>query len=171
VYYLHIKSTGVGNPFQAPEWTTTGYVQYGSIGQYTIAGTVPINLDLDGDGLPNEWEFEYFGDVTNAISTVDSDGDGHDNLSERIAGFDPTNSSSVFKIVDFSAPVSNGAPFIITWDPVFGRVYNVGWSDNLQITAFSNLIEDLAHPQSSYTDSVERTGSAHFYHIEVYLAE
>jgi hypothetical protein len=168
-YYLHIKSTGMGDPFQKPN--PTGYVQYGSLGQYTISGSITINLDLDGDGLPNEWETDYFGNLTNAISTIDSDGDGQNNLAEYISGFDPTNAGSVFRIVDFSAPASNGVPFIITWDPVVGREYNVGWNDNLQSAGFSNLVEGLAHPQSSYTDSVERASTAGFYHIGVRLAE
>jgi hypothetical protein len=169
VYYLHIKSTGVGNPLQAP--TPTGYVQYGSLGQYTIAGRITVNQDLDDDGLPNEWEAAYFGNPTNAVASQDSDGDGQDNLSERIAGFDPTNASSVFMVSGFSAPQSNGAPFVISWEPVVGRLYSVGWSPRLQDIPFSNLVEDLVHPQGSYTDSVERAGSAHLYRIEVRLTE
>ena len=167
MYYLHIKSTGVGNPLKAP--SPTGYVQYGSIGQYAITGSIVINTDWDGDDLPNEWESAYFDDPTNAIADFDADFDGQDNLSEFIAGFDPTNSGSVFKIAGYAPPFSNGTPFVITWTPMIGRIYNVGWTDNLQNAAISNLVEGLVHPQGSYTDSVERAGSSHFYRVDVRL--
>lgn len=167
VYYLHVKATGVGSPLQKP--FPNGYVQYGSLGQYTITGSIAMNLDWDGDGLPNDWEADYFGDMTNAISSADSDGDGQDNLAEYISGFDPTNEMSVFKIEDIPMPVTNGAPFIITWNPIAGRIYNVGWSDNLSNAAFSNLVEGLSHPQNSYTDMVERIGPVHFYRVDVRL--
>lgn len=37
-YYLHIDGTGQGN-------TTTGYSDYGSLGEYTISGTVPATVN------------------------------------------------------------------------------------------------------------------------------
>ena len=167
VYDLHIKATDVGDPLQKP--SPNGYVQYGSLGQYTITGSIVINTDWDGDGLPNEWELVYFNDPTNAMAGFDSDGDGQNNLSERISGFDPTNSSSVFSITGYTAPASNGEPFIITWTPIIGRMYDVGWSDNLQNATYSNLVEGLIHPRGSYTDSVERAGYSHFYRVDVRL--
>ena len=39
-YYLHIDGTGTGSPFNS---SPTGYVEYGSIGQYAISGTVQDN--------------------------------------------------------------------------------------------------------------------------------
>lgn len=168
-YYLHIKPVGVGTPLSAP--TPTGYVQYGSLGQYTIVGDIVIPLDLDGDGLPNEWEFEYFGDLTNAISFFDSDGDGHDNFAEYISGFDPANSSSVFEVTSFTAPPSGNSPFILTWNPVEGRIYDVRWSDGLVISPFMVIGANLPYTQSSYTDTVERTSLQNFYRVDVRLAE
>jgi hypothetical protein len=167
VYFLHIRATGVGSPLQKP--SPNGYLQYGSLGQYTITGNITINLDLDGDGLPNIWEFDYFGDVTNAVATADSDGDGQSNLGERIAGFDPTNALSVFRIEEFTLSPSNGAPVFITWNPVAGRVYNVKWTDDLILMPFGDISSDLPYTQNSYTDAVERIGPVHFYQVEVRL--
>lgn len=167
-YYLKIRSTGVGDPFKKS--LPNGYVQYGSLGQYTIIGSIVINSDEDGDGLPNDWETAYFGAATNAVATLDSDGDGQNNLAEYIAGFDPTNTASVFKVMDFSAPTSNGVPVVVTWTSVAGRVYGVAWSDDLSGSAFSNLVDGLVHPQNSYTDTVERAGQQNFYRVDVQLA-
>jgi len=47
-------------------------------------------IDTDGDGLPDYWEEAYFGDPTNAVPGVDSDGDLNTNGQEFEAGTDPT---------------------------------------------------------------------------------
>ena len=169
VYYLHIRSTGVGNPLKKP--SPDGYVRYGSLGQYTITGQIPIHPDLDGDGLPNIWEWSYFGDLTNAVAAADSDGDGQSNLDERIAGFDPTNAMSVFRIEEFMLTPSNGAAVVITWSPVTGRVYNVTWSDNVVLEPFEDISGDLPYSQSSYTDTVDRVGPVHLYRVDVRLED
>jgi len=167
VYYLHIRSTGVGDPLNKP--SPNGYVQYGSLGQYAITGSISIDPDLDGDGLPNTWEFDFFGGLTNAAAAVDVDNDGFDNLSEFISGHDPTNALSFFAITNFSATASNGPPFILSWQSVSGRVYGVNWSTQLTNT-FTNISGDLLYPSGSYTDSVDRLEPQHFYRIDVRLS-
>lgn len=57
--------------------------------------------DLDGDGLPSAWEFEHFGNVTNAVPGVDSDGDGYSNLEEYVADTLPTDPNSFPRIAEF----------------------------------------------------------------------
>ena len=52
---------------------------------------IPRDLDTDGDGLPDWWEYKYFGCRTCANPDDDSDGDGCTNLEEYRAGTDPTN--------------------------------------------------------------------------------
>ncbi len=67
-YYLVIDGVGVGNV------TTTGYSDYGSLGQYTITGTVPESFSLSGvpqttsDYLENQDDF-----VLSAVSLVSAD--------------------------------------------------------------------------------------------------
>lgn len=164
LYYLHVKPVGVGNPTAS---TPTGCTSYGSLGQYWITGMV--SADGDGDGIPNEWEILYFGGFTNAVATTDSDGDGADNLTEYVSGYDPTDSNSVFKVVSFSAPPTGNSPFIITWNPVEGRIYNIGWSHSLVIDPFDDISGDLPYPAGSYTDTVERTDLQNFYRVDVRL--
>jgi len=52
------------------------------------AGFVPF-VDTDGDGLPDEWELVFFGGITNAVATADTDSDGRNNLQEYLAGSHP----------------------------------------------------------------------------------
>ncbi len=167
LYYLHVKPVGVGNPMAS---MPTGYTSYGSLGQYWITGTV--SADADGDGIPNGWEILYFGGFTNAVATVDSDGDGADNLTEYISGYSPIDSNSVFEVTSFEAPPSGNSPFILTWNPVEGRLYSASYDNDLIIPPGFEGIPgaiDLPHTQNSYTDTVERVGTEHFYHVDVRL--
>jgi hypothetical protein len=130
-----------------------------------------VASDSDGDGMPDYWESTYFLSPTGGVAGVDSDGDGIDNLGEYVSGYDPNDSNSVFKVADFSAPVAGGAPFIVNWESVEGRIYNVLWSDNLIYSAFTNnnISGDLPYPAGSYTDSVERAGGQNYYRVDVRL--
>jgi hypothetical protein len=127
--------------------------------------------DSDSDGMPDSWESLYFSGSTNAVATADLDGDGSDNLTEYIAGTLPNSAASVFKVTSYDAPVSNGAPFIVNWNTVAGRLYSVTYSDNLSFTDFSTLsgASDLPYTQTSYTDTVERTTLQNFYRVDVKL--
>lgn len=127
--------------------------------------------DADADGIPDAWESLYFGGATNALPEGDLDGDGSDNLTEYIAGTLPNDANSVFKVTTHSAPVSGNSPFIVTWNPVEGRVYNVSWNTDLLFGSFTNISGDLPYPAGSYTDSVERASPPNFYRIDVKLAE
>ena len=69
-------------------------------GKIMVAGeTVTINqwgaLDTVGDGIPNSWRMQYFGDPTATsaatCATCDFDGTGQDNLFKYVAGLNPTN--------------------------------------------------------------------------------
>jgi hypothetical protein len=55
----------------------------------------PPPEDSDGDGLPDAWETQHFGDTTSQDGAGDPDGDGSANLAEYQAGTDPTSASSV----------------------------------------------------------------------------
>jgi hypothetical protein len=74
------------------------------------------NIDSVGDGIPNWWRDQYFGasSSTNATScaTCDDDGDGMSNLQEYLAGTDPTDPNSAFRITAISI---TGNDIAVTW--------------------------------------------------------
>jgi hypothetical protein len=45
--------------------------------------------DSDADGLPDEWEIQYFGNLRDQSHSDDPDGDGVNNLAEMQAGTNP----------------------------------------------------------------------------------
>ncbi|MBN2704089.1 MAG: S8 family serine peptidase [Pontiellaceae bacterium] len=122
--------------------------------------------DADGDSLPDDWELAFFGSETNAVVAVDADGDGADNLSEYIAGTDPTDSSDFFSVSEGSS--ASDAGFTLSWEPLPGRSYQVDWTTNLTLP-FVPISEALTYPVGTYTDTLYRAGTAHFYRIGVEL--
>lgn len=46
--------------------------------------------DLDGDGLQDSWEIQFFGNLRDQCGTDDPDGDGVNNAAELAAGTNPT---------------------------------------------------------------------------------
>ena len=52
-----------------------------------------INVDSDGDGLPDFWEIDFFGNLDQGAGD-DPDGDGFTNLQEYESGTDPTQSDA-----------------------------------------------------------------------------
>ena len=126
-----------------------------------IANYREESQDLDMDGLPNDWELQYFGGETNANPSAIASNGMNTVLEAYIAGLDPTNSASVFDVV-----FTNG--FVVRWNATFGRVYSVFGSTNLS-ESFQALETNILWPQSSWTDTVEKAAS--FYHVDVQLAE
>lgn len=55
----------------------------------SLVGQVIAYDDFDQDGLPDSWELQYFGDLSQGPGD-DFDGDGFINLEEYEAGTDPT---------------------------------------------------------------------------------
>lgn len=88
-------------------------------------------VDSDLDGIPDWWERKHFGNETSTPATLDLDGDGQDNFSEYIAGLDPNDSSSVFKIESTDLePEANGM-MTIEWQSQPGRTYHVYFSETI----------------------------------------
>lgn len=63
-------------------------------GEGTIQNDENPGSDSDGDGLPDDWEIEYFGDLSQTASD-DYDEDGASNLVEYYANTIPTDSNSI----------------------------------------------------------------------------
>ncbi len=125
---------------------------------------VAITLDADGDEIPDAWEIAFFGLPSSCVSTNDADHDGLNNLQEYITGMNPTNAASCFKIGVSEQPDG----FIVNWDSVEGRFYDVLWTSNL-VHGFQTLASAIPFPANSYTDRVHSVSSAGFYCVAVRL--
>lgn len=86
-------------------------------------------VDTDGNGLPDWWELQYFGQLTGTSPTADPDHDGQNNLAEFLAGTDPTDSNSVLRLA--VQPLSSAPQFALQWPSFENRYYTLIRSTNL----------------------------------------
>ena len=161
--------------------TTDGLPTQGGYGLDSITVTVDLtdtdnngtpdllDPDDDGDGIPDDWESQYFNGPTNAVAEMDSDGDGYNNFQEYITGSIPTNSGSFFAVTNFIPHVGGGG-FVVEWPSIPDRYYSVLWSTNLT-HGFQIVEPDLEHPQNSYTDSGNIIEPQGFYKVDVRLKQ
>ena len=86
--------------------------------------------DVDKDGMSDQWEFEYFGELY-WFAEEDFDEDGQANLEEFLGGSDPTDPNSLsgsVDIGDLDVRVANG-------DLTVGFTWHVGWSYELETSS------------------------------------
>ena len=87
------------------------YVDQSGIGRCQLV--LDPNLSAVGDSIPNYWKQQYVLDPFDPnLGSKDSDGDGMNNLQEYLAGTDPTNSVSAFRI---SSITRLGNDVRVTW--------------------------------------------------------
>ena len=114
--------------------------------------------DLDGDGLPNDWEEEYFGGPTNANPNALCANGTHTALQAFIAGLDPADPAARFAL-HLAQPLS--------WNSASGRQYTVYRTTNL-LEGFQPLQTGLVG--GSFTDVVHGAELKNYYKIGVDLA-
>lgn len=127
--------------------------------------------DSNTNGIPDDWELEYFGSITGAVASADSDADGMNNLQEYIAGTDPTNAASVLCVTH--AACENGASespqVVLQWESVPGRTYAIDEATDLTVTnrAWTSVAEGLSStpPLNIYTTPPAVNSNVLFYRI------
>ena len=101
--------------------------------------TITSPADTDGDGLPDSWESQYFGNLSQTDSG-DPDGDGFGNLQEFLAGTDPTDSSSALRITSITL---NEPDVIISFTTCANRFYELQANDDLTTPNWSTVVTDI----------------------------
>jgi hypothetical protein len=128
-------------------------------------------LDTNGDGLPDAWQIHYFGSINSpdARPDADPDHDGMNNLQEYLAGTDPTDPNSVFKL----SAVTQVAPGVLQlqWLSATNRLYTVLESTSItaSMAAFNPLATNILATPPVNTCLVTNASpqAAHFYRLQV----
>ncbi|MBN1268178.1 MAG: hypothetical protein JXB04_01200 [Kiritimatiellae bacterium] len=125
-----------------------------------------IVIDTDGDGMPDDWEYFHFNNITNADPSADDDYDLMSNWEEFIAACNPASDTSVLVMMGGSgtnAPA--GAGYVINWLSETGAVYAIDRSTNL-VEGFVGLAHNIAAtpPENTYLDAPVGPG-IHCYRI------
>ena len=113
-----------------------------SVGQVSSLWIDEIRVgkpDQDRDGLPDDWEGQFFDNPTNGLAAGDDDHDGASNLAEFLADTHPGDSNSVFLIEDIQVQ----SPPVLSFESSSRRLYRVLYSSNLLTGAWASLGSDL----------------------------
>jgi len=124
-------------------------------------------FDMNTDGLPDAWQMQNFGSISDpqAVPTADPDGDGFNNLQEYLAGTNPRNAASLLKL-DSAAVVGNGINLRFT--AVAGRTYSVLWNGDLKNGTWSKLADVAAQSVTgpvTVTDPTNQFSAQRFYRL------
>ncbi len=121
--------------------------------------------DADGDELSDRWERSWFGSLTNASAGTDQDHDGFSDLQEFLAGTNPTNALSNFRLVAPPPPSPGAERFVIQWTSEPGKAYSIERATN-DLRSWLPLLRAIpaTPPVNLYTDTpLERA----FYRIRL----
>jgi subtilisin-like proprotein convertase family protein len=141
----------VTGPLGGDALTRTGYI---------VVAPSPFEL----------WQQQYFGCTACPQAAPDADplGKGMSNTNQFLAGLNPTNSASVFRVQDITRD-TNGW-FTVTWHSVGGKTYRVqygnGTADGGYTNVFTDIPLDVPDPNPAgipgllqYTDDFTLTGA------------
>jgi hypothetical protein len=118
--------------------------------------------DADSDGLPDDWELEFFAGETSADPTAIASNGVNTVMEAYVAGLNPTDPRAFFEV-----ELSNDtAGYVVEWVAVPGRVYSV-WSTTNLVENFQPLETDIYWPRCSWTGSVDAVEQ--FYRVDVEL--
>ncbi len=150
-YELYMDSSATAVSVTNNIWTATGLIA-GSTHSFKLAyqltdgqrsalsapssGTT-WSEDENLDGLPDDWQGQYWGPnpSTWPAPQADSDGDGASNLQEFLAGTDPTDPNSVLRVQLVST--AQGAQ--LRWNSQPGLMYQVQVSQTLGVSSWTNV--------------------------------
>lgn len=122
--------------------------------------------DTDNDGMPDDWEAAYFGNL-DRDGTADFDHDGHTDLQEHVAGTDPTNENSILRVLTLTSTGTGQTQ--IFWSAVPGGVYRVEYKNDLNETAWSAFPTLVTASSSTATaaDTTSAFGQSRFYRVVI----
>lgn len=109
-------------------------------GQVRSGGRLDLErtVDSDGNGLPDWWEQMHFGQLTGTDPSADPDHDGANNLAEWLAGTDPLNAASAFRILS-AQPV--GDDVRVSWTTVGGHRYVLQLATRIGDSLTTNFLD------------------------------
>ena len=165
--------SSIGASFASATYQMGPITNHSGLIEVLYATGVPTDPDANANGLPDDWEQEFFQGQT-VDPDADQDGDGTSNRMEYIAGTNPTDRSSVFKP---TGTFSEGL-YRLPMQTVAGRTYKVYATKNLTSwhlqqtiqgdgTIKTFVFDETAIPSGPLHSSVHP--SSYFFRVEVTL--
>jgi hypothetical protein len=128
-----------------------------------------LSPDQDEDGLMDEWEMTYFGDLTTTagLDHEDQDGDRFIDRHEHEAGTVPTNGASLLVLDAIqSSMVQETNSVILSWQAVPGRVYAISGRTDSD-PAWQTVATGIVATNISGTYNLQAVDSTMFFRVEL----
>ncbi len=143
------------------------------IGSSRISGIAVqkvADVFTDSDGIPDWWRLAYFNHAVGEDSDMshagdDPDGDGLTNLQEYLAGTNPLDPTSAFRVLSI---VPSGADIQVSWSSVANKTYQLQRSDSPSATSMWQNVGSpvtAAAGTSMQTDPGAAADPSHFYRV------
>jgi hypothetical protein len=135
-----------------------------------VSTGVAISMtSANNDGIPNAWRTQLFGTTTtNALTAASSDFDGDriSNLNEFLAGTNPTNAASVFKLTAQNPVTTTNA---VALNSANGIVYRVWSRDDLSAGNWEILADQVIGTGTNIflADPAASVSAKRFYRAQV----
>jgi hypothetical protein len=135
-----------------------------------VSTGVAISMtSANNDGIPNAWRTQLFGTTTtNALTAASSDFDGDriSNLNEFLAGTNPTNAASVFKLTAQNPVTTTNA---VALNSANGIVYRVWSRDDLSAGNWEILADQVIGTGTNVflADPAASVSAKRFYRAQV----
>jgi hypothetical protein len=149
----------------------TSYTDTNAVGEWPCFYRVGIQTDsyeahTPLSVIPFGWLQVYDLPTDGSVDYVDTDGDRLNNWEEWRAGTDPTQASSVLKMLTAS---NSGSGITVRWQSVSGVNYYLQRSSLLESASFSTLQSNLVGQvgSTSYTDTNAIGSGPFFYRVGV----
>ncbi len=135
----------------------------------TVLDVIPDNYGLyAGDGISDRWQSDYFGlNNSSALPLGDPDGDGQTNRFEFIAGLDPTDPLSFFRL---RVSVGSGSADLTFYPVVPDKTYTVQFQESLLIgewVELRNLTSSDKGVERTVVDDSAGPAASRFYRVEI----
>ncbi|WP_372806936.1 PKD domain-containing protein, partial [Pontiella sp.] len=143
-------------------WTIVASAGGLSVTNSGVIAVGDVQLDTDGDGIEDDWEWAVFKSLETADEETDFDQDGQSDLAEYLSGTDALDAGSRMAFTGIHSAM-------VRWASEPNRIYAIDTTTSLVSTAFAPLATNLVStpPENTYTDLTASAESAKFYRIEL----
>ena len=153
VTYTNCSSNRINNDSR-PEKTTNDVTGFST------------RVDSDNDGMPDDWEQQYFNSPTGASPTDDSDGDARSNYDEFVDGTNPVDPNDYLAATDTEF---DGTTVTLTFRSVPLKRYVVEYRDDLTSGSWMQLGNIRAADSTTLTVTDTPGGTHRYYRLRTLI--